>query len=96
MTSMAHNFSANETWDPFGDAGTLTDANEYGVSMSNDFGGGTLRIERFNIELNAWVFASTATEESGIRLAVGLRSKFRFTLSGSTAPDLDVSFWPIA
>lgn len=95
MTTTTYSFTEDETFDPFSDAGSKTDATEYGISMSGDFGGGTLTIERWNATLSDWVFVASATEQSAIRLAVGIRTKFRAVLSGSTAPALDFSFWPI-
>ncbi len=95
MTETAYNFSANDTFDPFTDAGTKTESREYGISMSGDFGGGTLTISRWDATLAAWVFAASATEQSAIRLAVGISTKFRAVLSGATAPDIDFSFWAL-
>jgi hypothetical protein len=95
MTTTAYSFGENATFDPFTDAGSKTDHMEYGISMSGSFGGGTLTIERWDATLSDWVFVASATEQSGIRLAVGIRTKFRAVLSGSTTPALDFSFWPI-
>jgi len=100
MTATSYTFEANETFDPFGDAGTLTAHHEYGISMdgtsdSGTFGGGTITIERYIPELASWAFAASATETSAIRLAVGIRSKFRATLSGAASPSIKFAYWPI-
>lgn len=100
MTASSYTFTDNVTFDPFGDAGTLTSHNEYGISMdgtseSGTFGGGTITIERYVPELAKWVFAASATETGAIRLAVGIRSKFRATMAGATAPSVKFAYWPI-
>ena len=95
MTASSYTFTDNVTFDPFGDAGTLTSHNEYGISMDGTFGSGTLTIQRYSPELADWVFAASATETGAIRLAVGIRSKFRATMAGATAPSVKFAYWPI-
>lgn len=95
MTTTAYNFDDNGTFDPFTDAASATSSREYGISLDGDFGSGTCTIERYDRTLAAWVFLASFTSESAVRLAVGIRTKFRFVLSGATNPDLNVSFWAL-
>lgn len=78
---------------------TLEDAYQggglYNINCSNDFGSGTVTLQEKSSDEASWVSTGTtwtATETKTVTLGSYMKGRYRLNLSGSSSPDLDVTF----
>lgn len=76
--------------DTAGTTPSSTRANSLNVAASGTWGSGTLSVQIQDPDSGSWVTVYSNTANFATNLILGSGISYRFVLSGSTSPDLDV------